>query len=298
MEDTRSASIPDPATEGTLDLSDGRTLGYATYGPTDGDPLLFFHGTPGSRYTRVPDPSILDEHGFRQITLERPGFGRSTYDPDRELLDWPADVSEAAGALGFDRFAVVGGSGGGPFTLACAASIPERLTGVAVVSGLGPLDAPGATEEMALENRIGYRLAKLPFVLRPFLWLRIRKIRSDPDAFLDAWADSAADSDERILQRPEVRAVFRQNFPEAVRQGTRAPLQETRLHARPWGFALDDVPVHVDLWHGSRDAFVPVAMAHHVADELPSCTAHIYPDEGHFLHYDHWGEILAALRRD
>jgi pimeloyl-ACP methyl ester carboxylesterase len=292
------SSIPQPAEEGTLELSDGRSLGYAEYGPSDGDPLFFFHGTPGSRYTRVPETSVLHEHGIRQVTLERPGFGRSTFDPDRELLDWPADVCEAADALGWERFAVFGGSGGGPFVLACAARIPERLTRVGVVGGMGPLDAPGATDGMELRNRIGFTLAKVPLLLRPFLWLRIRKIRKDTDGFIDAWADSAAAPDQRILQRPGVRAVFKQNFPEAVRQGTRGPLHETRLLASAWGFDPVDSTIHVDLYHGSRDAFTPESMVRYVADRIPSCTVHLYPEEGHLLHYEHWAEILSTLYRE
>ncbi len=298
MGDTSGASIPGPRTEGTLELPDRRTLGYAEYGPPDGDPLLLFHGTPGSRYTRIPDTSILDDHGVRQITLERPGFGRSTHDPDRDLLNWPSDVREAADALGLDRFRIVGGSGGGPFVLACAARIPDRLTAVGVMGGMGPLDAPKATDGMEWKNRIGFELARLPLVLRPFLWLRIRKIRSDPDGFIDTWADSAAAPDQRILQRPEVRAVFRQNFPEAVRQGTKAPLHETRLLVRSWGFDLAEIPISVDLWHGGRDTFAPLSMARYVADAIPSSTAYIYPDEGHLLHYDYWDEILSTLFRE
>jgi pimeloyl-ACP methyl ester carboxylesterase len=296
MTDESSATVPPPASEGTLELSDGRELGYAAYGPTDGDPMFLFHGTPGSRYVRVPDTSILDDHGFRQVTLERPGFGLSTFDPDRELLDWPDDVAEAADTLGFDEFAVLGGSGGGPFVLACAARIPERLTHVGVTGGLGPLDAPGATEGMEFTNRLGFKLARVPLVLRPFLWVRIRKIRRDPDGFIDAWADSASPPDAAILQRPGVRAVFRKSFPESVRQGTKAPLTETRIHVRPWGFDLAGIPVHVDLWHGGEDTFTPEAMARHVAAAVPSTDLHRYPKAGHLLHYEHFDEMLSTLR--
>lgn len=292
-----SSSISDPDTDGSLELSDGRTLGYAAYGPAEGDPLFFFHGTPGSRYTRVPDASILDDHGVRQITLERPGFGRSAYDPDRELLDWPDDVSEAADTLGYDRFAVAGESGGGPFTLACAARIPERLTGVGVIGGMGRIGTPDGMAGMEWKNRLGFKLARLPYVLRPLLWLRIRKIRNDTEGFLDAWAESGAAADRGILQRPEVRAVFRQAFPEAVRQGTKAPLTETKLLVRPWEFDFGDISVPVDLWHGEQDTFVPLSMAEHTVDRIPSCTAHIYPDEGHLLHYRYWDEILPTLQR-
>lgn len=298
MAEETSATVSPPEEEGTVTLSDGRELGYAAYGPPDGDPVFLFHGTPGSRYVRVPDVSILERHGVRQVTLERPGFGRSTFDPDRELLDWPDDVAGAADALGVGEFGVLGVSGGGPFVLACAARIPDRLTDVGVMSGLGPLDAPGASEGMELTNRLGFKLARVPLVLRPFLWLRIRKIRRDPDGFIDDWADSAAPPDAAILQGPDVRAVFRESFPESVRQGTKAALTETRIHVRPWGFDLPDIPVHVDLWHGGRYTFTPEAMARHVAGEIPSATLHRYPDAGHLLHYRLFDEMLSTLRSD
>lgn len=298
MRETSPVSIPPPAVDGTLELPDGRTLGYAEYGPSDGTPLLMFHGTPGSRYTRVPDTSILDEHGVRQITLERPGFGRSSYDPEREILDWPTDVRDAADALGIDRFAVMGGSGGCPFVLACAARIPDRLRGVGVFGGMGPLHAPGATDGMEFGNRIGFRLARLPLVLRPFIWYRIRKIRRDPAGFIESWGASACEPDERVLGRPEVRAAFCQAFPEAVRQGSKPVVHETRLLARRWGFDLAEIPVHVTLWHGGRDTFTPESMVRHIADEIPSCDLHFYPEDGHLLHYDRWSEMLSRLTHD
>lgn len=290
-----SASIPPPRTDETLSLSDGRTLGYAEYGPVDGDPLVFCHGTPGSRYTRHPDASFLEEHGIRQVTVERPGYGRSTYDSKRDLLDWPDDVREAADTLGFDRFAIAGISGGGPHALACAARIPDRLTGVAILNGIGPLDAPGATDGMALKNRLSFKISGLPLIPRLRSWLAVRQIKKDADAVIDALGDSFADVDEQLLQRPEVRAMLRQDLTEAVRQGTDGWVREGRILARSWGFELAKISTHVDLWHGELDMNAPVTMGRYVADEVPSCTAHIYPDEGHLLMVDYWGEILSTL---
>lgn len=129
-DDESSESIPPPTTDDTLTLPDGRSLGYAEYGPPDGDPLVFCHGTPGSRYSRHPDASLLEKHDIREVVLERPGYGRSAYQPGRELLDWPQDVREAADQLGFGQFAVAGFSGGGPHALACAARLPEQVTSV------------------------------------------------------------------------------------------------------------------------------------------------------------------------
>lgn len=261
-------SSPQLATEGTITLSDGRCLGYAEYGPADGDPLLLFHGTPGSRYTRISTISTLERFGIRQITLERPGFGKSTYDPDREILDWPTDVQEATEALDIDQFYVLGGSGGAPYVLACAARIPNRLAGVGVVAGAGPMDAPGATDGMALTRRLGFKLAPLPLVLWPFLWVMIQMIRIRPG---------------------------HHDLQEGVRQGPKAPLHEHRLQVRPWGIDLTSISCHVHLWHGEQDKFAPVSMAEYMAEVIPSSTLYTYREEGHDFPEKHDAEILSML---
>lgn len=290
-----SGAIPPPDTDDKTALSDGRSLGYAAYGPPEGDPLLFCHGTPGSRYTRHPDTSLLHDHGIRQVTLERPGYGRSDFQAGRELLDWPADVQEVADALGFDRFAIAGISGGGPHALACAARIPDRLTNVVILNGSGPPDAPRATEGMALRNRLSIVLGKFPLIPRLQAWLVARQVRKDPDAAIDAIGDSFADVDAKVLQRPDIRAMLRQDLAEAFRQGTRGWRRDGKIITRTWGFDLDEVTVDVDLWHGELDTNAPVTMGRYVAENLPSCSARIYPEEGHLLIADYWDEILSVL---
>ena len=111
----------------TIKLRDGRTLGYAEYGDRNGVPVVFFHGTPGSRLMAVPawnDTSL----GIRLIAPDRPGLGLSTYLPHRTLLNWPGDVAELADALKLEKFIVAGVSGGGPHSLACAYALPDRVS--------------------------------------------------------------------------------------------------------------------------------------------------------------------------
>jgi pimeloyl-ACP methyl ester carboxylesterase len=80
---------------------------------------------------------------IRVIALDRPGFGGSTFQPNRGLLDWPRDVAEAADILGIDRFDVLGVSAGGPYALACGHALADRITRVGVVVGLAPMTATG-----------------------------------------------------------------------------------------------------------------------------------------------------------
>ncbi len=116
----------------TIRLRDGGRLGYAEWGDTDGRPLLYFHGWPGARVEGRLGAEVARAKGIRFIALDRPGMGLSDYQPRRTFVDWPIDVAELAAALGLDRFAVLGISGGGPYAAACAWKLSERLTGAGI----------------------------------------------------------------------------------------------------------------------------------------------------------------------
>ena len=114
-------------TDKVLSLRDGRVLCYAEYGDPSGKPFFFFHGLPGSRRQRHPDNSIASEIGARIIAIDRPGYGLSDFQPGRKLLDWPGDVAQLADCLKIEQFSAIGVSGGGPYLLACAYKMPERM---------------------------------------------------------------------------------------------------------------------------------------------------------------------------
>ena len=116
-----------PVGEGTLTTSDGRTLAYVARGAQGGFPVIVSHGTPGSRYARHPDPELYERHGVKAVAYDRPGYGRSDPQLGRSVADAPADIAAIADELGFERFAVVGGSGGAPHALACGALLADRL---------------------------------------------------------------------------------------------------------------------------------------------------------------------------
>jgi pimeloyl-ACP methyl ester carboxylesterase len=120
-------------------LADGRVLRTRDRGAADGRPVFLLHGGLGSRL--VLDPlSATAAAGLRLLSYDRPGFGGSTPQPGRTVADTAADVAAIADQLHLDGFAVWGESGGGPFALACAALLPDRV--VAAAPGLYFLGLP------------------------------------------------------------------------------------------------------------------------------------------------------------
>lgn len=133
-------------TETYLELGDGRTLHVYDTGANDGDGRLavfWHHGTPNVGAPPEPLFPAADQLGIRWVSYDRPGYGGSSSHPGRDVASAAAYVSSIADALGIDRFAVVGHSGGGSHALACGALLPERVLGVVSVAGLAPFGAEG-----------------------------------------------------------------------------------------------------------------------------------------------------------
>ncbi|MHB8375730.1 MAG: alpha/beta fold hydrolase [Dehalococcoidia bacterium] len=297
-EAARGAAGERPRREHVIVLRDGRRLAYAEYGDPAGKPVFFFHGYPGSRAEASLGDEAASGQQVRLIAPDRPGFGLSDFERRRTILDWPRDVAELADALGVERFAVAGISGGGPYAAACAYAIPERLTGAAIISGVGPFDVPGATEGMSRENRVVFWLARrAPQLTRVPLFLMAQVVRRWPQRALRQMMKSMPEPDRRVLSDPAIGAAFIADAREAFRFGIGAAVQEGAIYARSWGFRLEDIGVPVHLWQGGVDTNVPPAMGRYQAKAIPHCIATFYEDEGHLLGVTHMGEILAAITR-
>ncbi|MFB6085121.1 MAG: alpha/beta fold hydrolase [Halorientalis sp.] len=260
----------------TVELRDGRELGYATVGDPDGEPLVLFHGFPNSRVFAAAFDDVARERGVRVIAPERPGFGVSDPAPDRTLTDWPADVADLADALGLDGFPVLGISAGGPYAAATAALLDRRVERAGIVCGLGPMDA------VDLRDRLWYYGARvLPPAAKLALWLGERRALEDREAFLRSMAESAAPADESVWTG-ELGQVLHASMVEARRHHGLDPLvTETALFGRSWGFDLGSISVPTWLWYGKDDTVVPLAMGSYLADAIPTAEAHFYPDLGH-----------------
>jgi pimeloyl-ACP methyl ester carboxylesterase len=286
--------LPRSELNSTIQLPNGRRLGYATYGDPTGEPILFFPGAPSSRLLHPPEePS--KQLGVRVIVVERPGFGLSDFQPNRRILDWPEDIRAFSDGLNLDRFAIAGISAGGPYAAACAYKIPQRLTGVAIISSVGPVDVPGGIEEMPRIRRIGAFVAKrFPLILRPILWLTSNPKRN-PERFFQRMLSGNSAIDQEILSRPSIKGMLMKSYLEATRNGLKGFAHEAILLSNSWGFPLNEISLSVHLWHGEQDANVSLSAARYMADTIPDCHATFLADEGHWLILRHWEEILSGL---
>jgi pimeloyl-ACP methyl ester carboxylesterase len=279
-----------------MDLPDGRELAWLETGKARGTPVFVFHGTPGSRLQVSYDEKTIAASGVRFIAPDRPGYGHSTFHRGRTLSDWAADVVALADHLRLERFGVAGISGGGPHAAVCAARLGDRVSGAAIVSGVGPMNDPELRDSMVGMNRgLGTLAAHVPAVLTPLFFAQVSVMRHWPERALSAVKRQMAQADVTVLERPDVRAAFVEDARRASATTAQAAAQDFVLFVRDWGFRLQDIHVPVHVWHGDVDMNVPFAQGEFVARRIPGAEFHACPGEGHLLAVDHLGEILQTL---
>lgn len=268
----------------TLTLEDGRRLGYLDVGAKDGFALFHFHGHGSSRLEALALASAAERVGVRVIAFDRPGIGRSDPKPGDRLLDWPADMAEAADRLGIARFAVQGMSAGGPYALACAHAFPARVAVCALVSAV-PTPEIARRCGPALRRLAWWVAARFPRYLRRRLEA-FRPDRVESDAAIRArmvrLARWLGGEDLRLMEIAEHRDLLARTLAETARQGGAGNRSEIARLVRPWGFALHDIAAPVLVWHGVQDRIMTIEPARRMARSLKTCTATFYPEEGHF----------------
>lgn len=277
-------------------LRDGRALGYAEYGDPHGVPFFFMHGVPSSRLAGSLIDASAQRRGIRIIAPDRPGYGVSDAQPDRAILDWPRDIADLADHLGLGRFGVMGISGAVPYVLACAIVLPERLSHVALLSGLGPLGAPGVMAGMNRQSAGLYRLAlHSPRAGRVWMKMLAQTAARAPQMVYRQQLNYLPECDRAVFASDSMRAMRLDDFAEAFRQGAAGPGQEAVLHVTDWGFALGDVGLEVYLWQGTSDRHHPVAMGRYLAEALPHAHATVVEGVGAFGFIERMDGIFDAL---
>lgn len=294
-QEARAARLDRRRADNHLLLRDGRLLSYARWGHPGGWPVIYAHGVPASRL----EAEILDA-AARRLELEilapdRPGLGRSDFQPDRRITDWPDDVAELASALRIERFSVLGVSGGCPYALACARQMPRRVARLAIVAGIGPTDEGAAIRRMGLVARSAFALSRRAPALFALAYGGLaRLVARHPD--LNFRLNRPSRPDRAVLGRREVAATLRRSVREALRQGPRGAVHDLTLLGRPWGFSPEELRQACDIWHGRQDGTVPWQMGARLAGRMPGARFHRLDGEGHLsLAVRHRARILRAL---
>jgi pimeloyl-ACP methyl ester carboxylesterase len=279
-------------------LPDGRKICYAEYGDPRGRPLYYFHGWPSSRLQGKLLHGIGLEQGIRIIAADRPGIGKSSPQEHRTLRDWPPLLTQLADHLGHDQFLVMGVSGGGPYALAAAHWLPERVLAASVVGGAPPLREFPDRSDLLFPYRILLRLRPIaPLVMTPLLPLsRYIASQNPTDAPLRWCFRWVSPCDREAINNHEDLQVVMGSFREGVLQGGTQVIRDADIYTSDWGIEFEQIRTPIDLWHGAQDRNLPLSMIRQIASRIPSATTHWLENEGHYsLPINRSPEIVTSL---
>jgi len=240
-----------------------------------------------------------EARGIRLLSYDRPGYGGSDPAPGRAVADAAADIAAIAETLGIERFAVHGGSGGGPHALACAAQLPGRVVAAASLAGVAPWEAEGLDwlDGMGQDNldEFGAVLAGEEKLRSYLVEQRDAMLAGSPDAVAETLRSLLCPPDLAVLTG-EVASSLHAQVEAGIADSIEGWVEDDFVFLHPWGFELADIRVPVQVWHGVQDQFVPVAHGRWLAERIPGAETRIYEEDGHLtLQLARIGDVHAWL---
>jgi len=267
----------------TIELPDGRILGYDRYGADGGKPLLYCHGGASSKLDIAFADEQLKQFNIDLIAIDRPGIGQSTVMPGRTLLDWSQDVRFVLTELKIETpIPIIGWSLGGPYAMACAYALPDLINKMALSGSCGPIGQLGSVKELdLLLDRI---LFTCPDYLNWFVSLLLSVYSKLPTEFVrkDLLKQLKSKYDREIVEA-YTRDQCRKYMDNSLTNNGWGIVDDYVAVRSPWGFPLNAITVQTIVFHGDDDTLSPISQAHYLRSHIPKAKLHIVENQGHFL---------------
>jgi pimeloyl-ACP methyl ester carboxylesterase len=282
-----------------LQLADDRVLRYQIAGTAHGNAVFLLHGALGSRLVHNSLSAAAADAGIRLVSYDRPGYGGSTPQPGRTVAAAADDVAAIADQLGVDRFAVWGTSGGGPFALACAALLLDRVAAAAAVAPLAPYQPraldwfAGMADDVAQMYRLA--VAGRDALQRTMPQLADVLTSADLASFVEFSSPTLPAPDQVILNTDAAASLF-DNLREGLAPGAEGGIEDEWALIAPWEVDLAGVRAPVSLWSGEQDTDTPAGHARWLAAAIPGAELRLFPEAGPLsLVYGREQEVLDWL---
>ncbi|HET7896929.1 MAG TPA: alpha/beta hydrolase, partial [Flavisolibacter sp.] len=284
-------------TEAIFTLKDDRKLSYAIYGPADGKPVLYYHGTPSSRREilllksyGIDFDELLHRSGLKLIAPDRGSL--TTFHAQRTFSSFAADAVELLQSMGVQNFSVLCWSGGGPYALATAHNYPGIVEGVYILCGIAKPFDKEVLQQMGLNKWYFVSARNTPLLLRSALAiLRQTETTSLPNRKLTGLSVV----DYSLLQHA-VKEVAACTVKESIRKGTKTAVQEAGLYFHPFDFSIKTIQQPIHYWWGTKDMAVVELHAREIEQKARHPVMHYREGEGHLsLYINCFAEALEAI---
>jgi pimeloyl-ACP methyl ester carboxylesterase len=263
--------------DGSITVADGGTVSFTEAGALDEVPIFYCHGAPGSRLDVVWLDDAFSNVGARVVSADRPGIGRSSPSPGRTMADWPRRVIDLADHLDIDRFGVMGFSSGGPYVVACAALLSERVVGASIVAGVTDMGWSAAFDDFPEDDE--KTIMRIGDEAMAHRWC-VEHYGEDGARFFDSPRDLSP-PDAKVREDEAMMAGLLPTFAEAFVQGVAGYAQDITVQGRGWTFDVGHIRCPVRVYHGEQDTIIPISHGRHTAEVIASATLTTLPQHGH-----------------
>lgn len=267
----RSATVAD----GRVTAPDGAVLHVESSG--QGPAVLLIHGLGYAAWAGRPLRDRLVAAGFRYVTFENRGTGRSDTSPGPYSIELMSrDAAAVVDAVAGGAVHVIGYSMGGYVALSLASLRPDLVASLTLIAtsagGQGSVDVPEATRQAWAEAS----------ALSPADFARATM----PLSFRSGWVESHPTEFESILAerlaRPTPASVWRAQFEASARH----------LHE---GLDVRGVLASALVVHGTDDRVVPHANGEVLADLLPNARLELVAGAGHLSWIEEPDRVAGAI---
>jgi pimeloyl-ACP methyl ester carboxylesterase len=260
----------------TVTTPNGATLAYETYGSPTGTPLVFFHGMPGSRLLGGLLADRARSWDVQVIAPDRPGCGRSEFPDGFDLGDLPSVIGPLADAVDAERLAVAGFSGGSPYALAAAATCPQRVESVDVVSGSVP--SAFVDQRPGIHRALGTLATRTPQLLGACFRVQAAVVRHrSADALVEMYTADGSPVDVS----DDAASIVKADFEACFEEGAAGAVFDSRLIADAWSVSVSEIEQPVRLWHGTADDLTAFDATQAMARHLPNASLTAFESHGH-----------------
>lgn len=235
----------------------------------------FCHGMPGSEH----DARLLKAVDSR-IRLIAPNLLEArSIDPMLDVLgDFDRDTKDFADGL----INVVGFSIGAMVAIKIAAACPERVGRLTLISPGAPLSLGDFLPKMA--GKPVFTLAmKRPIALRALTFGQGLMSSVAPGFLMKQLFAKCGGAERALINDATFRDVIRRGFSNSFRYRRDAYVRFVRSYVEDWASNLKDVTCPVELWHGEKDTWTPIAMSQKL-DEIIAGPSQLntIPDAEHY----------------
>jgi pimeloyl-ACP methyl ester carboxylesterase len=275
----------------------GRRVRVAHYGNAGFPLILYFHGSPSSRFDIRWGEDRGSKLAVHVAAFDRPGYGLS--DHHRFSAASVADDAVAvADQLGHDRFAVLGVSAGSVYAIATAAIHSSRVSAVGIGGGGAPYpEVPGALAELSEGERRGLDLIETDedeaerLLAEPDRQF-VDVLAGDDEDVLNLWRTVMHPADVVLLGDPHFGPFIAATHRESLRQGQQGWARDNVIRMGRWNLDLGQVKAPTWLWYGEHDN---VSFGRWLEANIRDAKLVVFPDLGHFGVFQHWDAVVSSL---